>query len=103
MDMNPNCQPPVHAEIREADRAHARFNDYLNYRAAMTRQLVYCQPFDSWLRQTEEHEQGKEVVFQVTSPEAALQLGWYKNKFAAKKLMPRTFGPYATETEARAA
>ena len=102
MDMSPQCTAPVHAEIKNSDRAHSRFNDYLSYRSAMTRQMVYCQPFASWLAQTEEHEKGKEIVFQVTVTDAALAPGWYKNKFAPKKIMPRTFGPFATHAEADA-
>src|SRR5690242_5472848 len=97
MEMSAACTPPVHAEINASDRQHPRFHEYMQYRAAMTQQLVTCQPFASWLWQTEQHEQGHECVFQVTRTDAALAPGWYKNKFAPRKQMPSTFGPFATQ------
>lgn len=103
MDMSLSCTPPVHAEIRAADRAHPRFNDYMQYRSAMARQLVTCQPFASWLCQTEEYEKGREVIYQVTATDVALRPGWYKNKFAPKRIMPTTFGPFSSQAEADAA
>lgn len=103
MDMSATCTAPIHAEIKASDRSHPRFHEYMNYRAAMTRQLVTCYPFTSWLRETEEYEQGREVVFQVTNPEAALALGWYKNKFAPRKQMPVTFGPFISQEQAQTA
>ncbi len=103
MDMSPACTAPVSPHNTEADRQHARFNDYSTYAAAMSRQMVTCMPFKGWLAQTEEHEQGRSVVYQVTATDAALAPGWYKNKFAPKKIMPRTFGPFACQAQAEAA
>lgn len=103
MDMSPACLPPGSPHTTEADRQHPRFNEYRSYAAAMSRQMVACMPFKGWLAQTEEHEKGREVVYQVTSEFAALALGWYKNKFAPRKIQPRTFGPFHTQAEAEAA
>jgi hypothetical protein len=100
MDMSQACTPPTSPHNSEADRQHQRFNEYRTYAAAMSRQMVACMPFKGWLAQTEESEKAREIVYQVTATDAALTPGWYKNKFAPKKIMPRTFGPFVTEAEA---
>ena len=103
MDMSAACTAPIHAEIKNSERNHPRFGEYMNYRAAMTRQLVTCCTFSSWLRGNEEIERGKEIVFYVDSDEAQLARGWWKNYFPPKKIMPQQFGPFATEQQAQAA
>ncbi len=100
MEMSVACTPPLSATVSDADRKHPRFGDYQQYRNAMAAQLVYCQSFASWLRATEEHEKGRVIVFQVTSPDAALAPGWYRNEFLPLEQYPETFGPYATESAA---
>jgi hypothetical protein len=100
MEMSAACTAPVSAPISDLDSEHPRFSEYRNYRSAMSSQLVYCISFASWLRQTEEHENGRVIVFQVTSTEAALSPGWYRNVFAPNATHPETFGPFSSESEA---
>ena len=101
MEMSASCTAPVHAGIKDAERSHPKFARYMQYRSAMTRQFVYCQPFASWVARDDEAEEGHETVYQVTSPKAALAPGWYKNKFAPRTERMTTFGPFATQTEAQ--
>ena len=103
MDMSAACTAPVHAAINDSERSHPKFGRYMQYRSAMTRQLVTCQSFASWLAQDDETERGHETVYQVTDPRARLAPGWYKNKFAPRTERMTTFGPFATQAEAQAA
>ncbi len=103
MDMSAACTAPVHSEIKDGERNHPRFSEYQKYRSAMARQLVTCGPFAAWLTATVEFENGREIVFEVTSTEAALAPGWYKNRFAPKSQFPRTFGPFASKETALSA
>lgn len=103
MDMNPACTPPTQPAVSATERAHPRYAEYEQYRAAMSRQMVTGATFARWLAETEEFEQGRVTIFEVTRNDAALLPGWYKNKFAPKKLMPTTYGPFATKAEAESA
>jgi hypothetical protein len=49
MHMSSGCEAPRHGEIAVEDRDHPRFGEYMNYRSAMTRQLVDCSSFKQWL------------------------------------------------------
>lgn len=56
MNMSQACTPPINAELCDSDKNHPRYNEYLNYRAAMARQLVYCGSFKNWINQLERSE-----------------------------------------------
>ena len=49
MQMSSACFPPINAPFKATDAAHPKYPEYLNYRAAMGRQLVACPSFDNWL------------------------------------------------------
>lgn len=100
MDMSQTCIAPTQPSYSEKDAAHPRFRDYLNYRSAMSRQLVAGDSFKRWLDSTERHENGFATVFEVTNPEAALALGWYKNVFGPGNKLLRRNGPFTTQLEA---
>lgn len=106
MEMSSACLPPVHAPIGETDRAHPRFGEYLTYRSAMQAQLVECQPFMSWLRETEEYEGGR-VTFFVAGDNcdtAEYVPGrWYIGHTPPRSIKWRSYGPYKSEAEARTA
>lgn len=100
MDMSKACTAPTQPSYSEKDGKHPRFRDYLEYRSAMSSQLVTASAFALWLEQTARAEQGFVTVFEVTNPEATLTLGWYKNVFGpGNKLLHRN-GPVATKAEA---
>lgn len=104
MDISAACTPPIHAPIMDADRAHPRFNDYQQYRSAMSRQLVYCQPFASWLRETEQLENGSVTIFQIgpnADPEVFVIGKWYISHNRPGGRSHRYFGPYESEDSAR--
>ena len=103
MEKSAACDYPVHAEIRDDDRSHHKFSRYMEYRNAMTLQLVTCQSFTSWLVRDDETERGHENVYQVTSDKAQLAMGWYKNKFAPRTERMTTYGPFTTQAEAESA
>ena len=101
--MEPRIANDYAPQPASPSESHARAAEYRAYRNACIRQLVTAAPFASWLSQTEEFENGRSCVFQVTSRKAALAPGWYKNVFAPKTPMPRTFGPFPTARAAEAA
>lgn len=86
MDMSPACTAPTQPEI---PANHPRAAEYARYRSAMSRQMVTASTFSRWLSQTEEFENGRKLVFQVTSLTAPLAPGWYCNVFAPRRRMPR--------------
>lgn len=47
------CEAPVQPTIRSENRKHPRYGQYLNYRAAMSAQLVSCPTFENWLTMME--------------------------------------------------
>lgn len=50
--ISPAALPPVQPLISEAQRKHAMFNDYMNYRANMSRLLLQADSFSEWLAQS---------------------------------------------------
>jgi hypothetical protein len=102
MQMSAACTPAVQPYTSPEEQRHPRYAEYLAYRGALSLQLVTASTFACWLRSTEEHENGKTVIFEVTSTTARLAPGWYRNEFAPRRQMPETFGPFATRDEASA-
>ena len=76
--------------------AHPRYDEYLKYRHVMACQMVTASTFSVWINQVEEYENGSEVIFEVTSTEAFLKSGWYKNVFAPGHQLLKCHGPYST-------
>lgn len=67
MNISPACTAPVHAPLQDSDSSHPLYSKYLSYRAAMSAQMVYCQPFSSWLSTVEHEEKRKrgELPYQI--------------------------------------
>ena len=101
MEISRAALPPIQPNISATDRAHPRFGEYLNYRAAMSRQLVEADSFSSWLRQTIEAETPHDVVFK-TGPQATMAHGWYKRKIGLNHKSLALYGPFDTKAEAEA-
>lgn len=57
-------------------------------------------PFDSWLRQREEFESERALVFEVKESSAEIEAGWYVNFFQPRSHEPERFGPYSSESQA---
>jgi|GEM_PF-4864873 len=102
MNMSPSCTAPEQPTSSKADRAHARYPEYMRYRSAMTRQLVTGLSFRSWLESTERAENGHSVTFQVGAG-AKLAPGWYRHDFAPGQHDPTRIGPFDTEEQALSA
>ncbi len=106
MNMSPACTPPTHDQGTNADRAHPRWADYQRYQSAMVRQMVQGASFASWLRSTEENENGKLTVFEPLPTARLVQargMGWYVNEFwPGSNGDCRTHGPFPTEAAALA-
>lgn len=103
MHMSPACSPPNHARISDTDRAHPRFAEYQTYRGAMAAQLVDCQPFTSWLRETEEFEQGRVTFFKASEncDPTEYQAGkWYIGHTPPRSRKWSAYGPYNTVDDA---
>lgn len=98
--MSPACLPPVQPATSADERAHPRYAEYASYRAQLSAQLVTAPPFSSWLREREELEKSRAIVFE-TLPGAWLPAGWYVNLFRAgsRNLLSR-LGPYAAQDAA---
>lgn len=102
MDMSNTCTPPNQPSYTDSEAAHPRFREYRLYRQKMVQQLVAGDSFARWLEQTERAEQGFTTVFEVTSRDAKLAPGWYKNVFGANNKLLRCNGPVGTKAEAEA-
>ena len=100
--MAAGCLPPNQPEVSDDERVHPRYREYAAYRQAMTRQLVAGCTFARWLEQTERDEQGFSTVFEVTSPEAQLAPGWWRNDFGPGHRLIACHGPFDTEEQAKA-
>jgi hypothetical protein len=84
--------------------SNVTFLDYCTYRAKLAVQGVRCIPsFESWADSMNQHRNGWECIYQVTSQNAVLPLGWYKNVFAPNEHEPNIYGPYPTRAAAVAA
>jgi len=100
MNISVACEYPVQPEVRDEDRRHPRFAEYLRYRDAFARQLVTAPTFAMWLQQHEAFEHERVFVFQV-QPGEEIAPGWYVNFFPPLTHEPEQFGPYPTEERAR--
>ena len=100
MNMSKSCTPPTQPSYTESEAAHPRFREYQLYRQKMTQQLVTGDSFARWIEQIERNENGFETVFEVTSLDAVLKPGWYKNVFEKGRKMPRSNGPFGSKREA---
>lgn len=106
MRLRAGCEYPKQPTASDAEREHPRFLEYTRYRNALDAQLVTAISFRLWLSETEKEENGHSVVYQVTSTEALLTPGWYKNVFPPKRARKGrliTYGPFATKQEAEQA
>lgn len=103
MGMSSACTPPTQPIHSTKDEMHPRFREYLNYRSAMASQLVTADSFARWLESVEREKNGFETVFEVTNPDAALDLGWYKHVFGPYNKGMRRHGPFVTQAEAKSA
>ncbi len=98
MDMSPACTMPTYDRGTNSDRTHPRWADYQRYQSAMVRQMVQGASFASWLRQTEEYENGHLVVWE----HAGQHRGWFVNEFRPRTRCPYTHGPFKTREAAEA-
>jgi hypothetical protein len=110
MDMSPACSPPIQPHVSASEQLHPRYRDYLNYRAAMNRQMVTGCSFALWLEGTERNENGAEYVYHIAAgeyPQTCLRgrmaPGWYKDKQAPRTGKLTTFGPFDEKYDAEAA
>jgi hypothetical protein len=103
MQMSDACTAPTQPASTAEDCAHPRYREYQAYRNAMSIQLVTGASFKSWLRQTEERENGSECVFEVTSKRAPLARGWYKHVFGPGNILEHRFGPFSERHDAECA
>ena len=100
MEMSTSCTAPTQPTYSASNQQHPRFSEYLNYRSAMSRQMVTADNFTRWMESTDRAENGFTTVYQVTAEGAQLARGWYKNVFGKDNTLAHRYGPFATEPEA---
>ena len=103
MDISRACMPPRQPSMSAADRAHPRHGEYMQYRAAMSHQLVEADSFALWLRQRVEAETPHQVVFQAGEHARGgfVPGKWYRRLVGLEHRTLDLLGPFDTEAEAR--
>ena len=86
MEISPACLPPRQPVIREQDRSHPRFREYLSYRSSMTNQLAEASSFSDWLYQNEQEAIRANAA---DHPQYPAFLAWMRQTKAGARRCPK--------------